>query len=162
MLKSTGYADINLVKENFPSEERINQGKVAFIECYQDIPCNPCTTSCPHDAITITGEITNRPKLDIDKCIGCGICVYNCPGLAIMVIGKDKEDALHTFDIPYEMLPIPEKGDIVKGLNRKGEYICDVTVNRVINGKKQDRTALISVKVPSEYLYEFATIKVGE
>lgn len=162
MLKKTGYQDKQIVKDLFPPLDRLKEGRKAFIECYQKIPCNPCTTSCPHDAITIDGDIINLPQLDLDKCIGCGICVYNCPGLAIMVIGEDDDPYFNTFDIPYEFYPLPQKGDIVKGVNRKGEVLCDVMILRVLNNKAQDKTALLRVKVPNQYIYDFATIKVGD
>ena len=31
-----------LMKAGIPSKERIRQGRVAVIECVQEIPCNPC------------------------------------------------------------------------------------------------------------------------
>ena len=30
------------------------KGAVVIIECAENIPCNPCSTSCPRQAITIT------------------------------------------------------------------------------------------------------------
>ena len=30
-----------------PSEERMKKGRVAVIECVQEIPCNPCEGTCP-------------------------------------------------------------------------------------------------------------------
>ncbi|MCF7927201.1 MAG: 4Fe-4S binding protein [Candidatus Izimaplasma sp.] len=162
MLKKTGYQEKEIVKKEFPPLKHLKKGPKAFIECYQKIPCNPCTTSCPHDAITIKGDIINRPKLDLAKCVGCGICVYNCPGLAIMVVGQADNPDYKTFDIPYEFYPLPNKGDRVLGLNRKGEELGMFTVLRVLNNKRQDKTALVRVKVPNEFLYDFATIKVGE
>ena len=35
-----------------PSEERMRQGRVAVIECVQEIPCNPCSFLCKFNAIT--------------------------------------------------------------------------------------------------------------
>ena len=78
MLRTTGVAPIDLVKERFPNKQRYQKKAVAFIECYQDIPCNPCVTSCPFDAIEIIGEITNQPKVLPDLCTGCGICEKVC------------------------------------------------------------------------------------
>ena len=33
--------------------DRIRKGPVAVIECYEEIPCDPCRTSCPKKAITL-------------------------------------------------------------------------------------------------------------
>jgi len=46
MLEKTGIATQEMVMNVFPSIERINKGPVAVIECFQNIPCNPCQTAC--------------------------------------------------------------------------------------------------------------------
>ena len=118
MLEVKGYPTKDQVKEKFPTD--LIKPK-AIIECYQEIPCNPCETSCPFDAITIGRDINKRPVIDFDKCTGCGVCVYSCPGLAIMV--ANVKDDLAYYKIPYELLPLPKKGDIWQGINRKGEQL---------------------------------------
>ena len=44
-----------------PPEERMAKGRVAVIECVQEIPCNPCENACRLGAITIGEQITNLP-----------------------------------------------------------------------------------------------------
>ncbi len=162
MLEKTGVATVKQVHEVFPSMERINKGPVAVIECYQEIPCNPCYKSCRFQAITDLSQINTIPEVIEDRCTGCGVCVYNCPGLAIMIVdGSYSEDKI-LFKIPYEFTPLPEKDQVVRGLNRKGEYICNAEVIRVQNTKHMDRTPVIHVLVPREYLYEFRNIEMGE
>lgn len=58
--------------------------------------CKACETACPQDAITVTRELPERPKLvsgeieiDKDTCIYCGICEEMCPAEAIK-LNKDK------------------------------------------------------------------------
>ena len=90
MIKRTGVPTKEQIKGKFPSLEQLTKPK-AIIECYQEIPCNPCSTSCPVGAITIGEDINQIPIIDFDRCTGCGMCVYSCPGLAIMV-ASIKED----------------------------------------------------------------------
>ena len=156
MLKTTGVASKELVKSRFPKDEHLIRPK-AITECYEDIPCNPCSTSCPFDAIHIGDDINTPPKVDFDKCTGCAICVYNCPGLAIFTV-QELENHLR-FKIPYELLPLPNPGDMWQGVDRAGNVICNVVVEKVTNTKKQDKTVLIQVLVDKEYLHEFVTIR---
>ena len=156
MIKQTGVPSLEQVKSKFPDESMLVKPK-AIIECYQEIPCNPCSTSCPFDAITIGDDINQIPKIDFSICTGCGSCVYSCPGLAIM-IAKVKDDKAY-FKVPYEQLPIPEKGEIWLGVNRNGEVICDAIIEGILKNNMTDRTTVVSVSVPKKYLYEFITIR---
>ena len=106
-----------------PTEKRFAQGAVAVIECVQEIPCNPCCDACPRGAITMGDSINNTPVIDFELCNGCGICVSNCPGLAIFLIEKEFEDNREQIGIPCEFLPLPEEGETVDLLNRMGK-IC--------------------------------------
>lgn len=162
MLKETGIPTLEDIKSVFPDEERINKGPVAVIECYQRIPCNPCATSCNRNAIQDFIDINDTPVIEDINCNGCGICISACPGLAIMVIdgGYSEKEAL--FKIPYEFIPIPKEGDIVKGLNRAGKYITDVKVVKVQNPKAFDKTPVIHVAVDKKFLYDFRNIRVEE
>lgn len=156
MLNKTGVPTLEQIKSVFPDKSVLNRSKVV-IECYEEIPCNPCSTSCPFDAITIPDDINTRPKADYDKCTGCGICVYSCPGLAIINV-KVEEDS-NLFKIPYEFVPYPVIGETMHAVNRSGDVIGDCTIERVTITKKQDRTVLLSVRVPKEFLYDFITVR---
>ncbi|MGV8146742.1 MAG: 4Fe-4S binding protein [Alkaliphilus sp.] len=161
MFESTGIATSEMIMKTFPANERLEKGSVAIIECYKEIPCNPCATACRRDAIKTFVDINDLPELNHEKCNGCSLCVSNCPGLAIMVIDKNYSESEALFKIPFEFKPLPLVGDIVKGINRSGEYICDVKVVKVQNAKSFDRTVLLSLMVKKEYLYDFITIEVG-
>lgn len=162
-----GGARMDLVSEetvraNFPSIDRINKGPVAIVECFQNIPCNPCTTSCNRNAFNEMLDINDLPVIDVDICNGCTICVSKCPGMAIMVIdGSYSEDEV-VFKIPYEFLPLPKVGDIVKGINRAGEYITDVKILRVTNPKSFDKTPIVNCIVNKDFLYDFRNIRLGD
>jgi Fe-S-cluster-containing hydrogenase component 2 len=156
MLNKTGVPTLEQIKSRFPEKSNLVRPK-AITECYEEIPCNPCSTSCPFEAIYIGENINTPPKVDFEKCTGCGICVYSCPGLAIFTV-QELDDKLR-FKIPYEMLPYPTKGEIWDGVNRDGKVICNVEIEKVQLSEKQDKTALISVLVDKEFLYDFVTIR---
>lgn len=152
MLEKTGVPTAEQIEKAFPSEERLAKGPVAIIECYQNIPCNPCFTACNRNAIEKFEDINDLPKMNHDNCNGCGLCIANCPGLAIMVVDAtySKDEAL--IKIPYEFMPLPKEEQTVKGLDRKGQYVCDVKIVKVLNSKALDRTPIVSIAVPREYM----------
>lgn len=140
-----------------PSDERIKKGPVAFIECVQEIPCNPCEEACPYGAITVGKPITNLPKLDEEKCIGCGTCIAACPGLAIFMLNGSKQKAEVSF--PYEYYPLPQKGDVVDCVDREGKLVVKGTVLRVVKSPRYDATAVLTVEVPMKYIKIVRSIK---
>lgn len=154
MLYKTGVPTKELVKKRFP--DSIVKPK-AIIECYEEIPCNPCSTSCPFGAISIGEDINKTPELDVNKCTGCAVCVYSCPGLAIMV-AQDLGEKIR-FKIPYEMLPAPVVGEVWDAVNREGKVIGRAVIERVTNGNAQDRTQLVQLVVGKELQYEFVSIR---
>ncbi|MBW2487610.1 MAG: hypothetical protein JRE72_09330, partial [Deltaproteobacteria bacterium] len=56
----TGYLSDEELKNGpgIPGEARRRKGAVAVLECLEDIPCNPCESSCKFDAITVGEDIT--------------------------------------------------------------------------------------------------------
>jgi Pyruvate/2-oxoacid:ferredoxin oxidoreductase delta subunit len=104
MLNRDGVATKEQILSRFPSNEVLVKAK-AITECYEEIPCNPCATSCPFDAIHIGEDINTKPVVDFDLCTGCGICVYSCPGLAIVTVQIVNDKA--RFKLPYEFRPLP-------------------------------------------------------
>ena len=142
-----------------PSEARMRRGRVACIECVQEIPCNPCEGICPGGAITVGEQITNLPHLQEQKCTGCGLCVAGCPGLAITLVDKSVSDAEADIDFPFEYLPLPNVGDTVDAVSRAGEVICKGRVMRVNKPAAYAGTAVIRLRVPMEYADEVRSMK---
>lgn len=143
-----------------PSEKRRRQGPVAAIECLQDIPCNPCESSCNVDAIVVGDDITNIPHLLEDKCIACQTCVYICPGQAIFMIDESLPDDRASVMMPYEYRPLPEPGDVVTALDRAGRELGDATVLKVRQTKKMDQTATVTIEVPRQWSMQSRAIKL--
>lgn len=148
-----GYPSWEELKKfnRIPSDERFAKGPVAVIECIQDIPCNPCEGACKFDAICVGEPITNLPQLQEEKCIGCGICVAQCPGLAIFVVDKTYSETKATVSFPHEFLPLPEKGQKVIAVDRAGKPVCEAVVVRVVNPESNDHTPVVTVAIPKEY-----------
>jgi len=131
-----------------PSRNRMERGACAVIECAQAIPCNPCVTACPEQAISIGTPLTRLPVLMEDACTGCGLCVAICPGLAIFNIELNYDEKHSRISLPYEFYPLPAVDDPVHVLGRNGEKLCSSRVLKVITAKKFDHTAVISFLVP--------------
>lgn len=161
MLAKNGFLDVEEVMDipGFPGMETLNNKKCVVIECKQNIPCNPCESACPHHAITIGNPITNLPVVDAEKCIGCGLCVAQCPGQACFLVDMSHKE-YDTVTLPYEYYPLPEKEQEVYGLGRDGKYLVKAVVLRVVLTKKNDRTAVIEVKVPKGYGMKVRNISV--
>ena len=161
MLRKDGIPTAEDIAKVLPSAERLAKGPVAIAECFQEIPCNPCSTACPFKAIKVEPDINATPDVHFDECTGCGTCVLRCPGLAIFVVDCSYSDTMAKVSMPYEYLPVPAKGDIVKGLNRAGEVLGDFEVTRVIRGNAKNKTYVITVEVPKELVMEVRNIRVG-
>lgn len=142
-----------------PSEARMNRGRVACIECVQEIPCNPCEGLCKFGAISVGEQITNLPCLDEEKCTGCGMCVAGCPGLAITIIDKNYSDEEATIDFPFEYLPLPAQGDIVQASGRDGSVICPGRILRVTKLPAYAGTAVIRMAVAKEHIDEVRSMR---
>lgn len=142
-----------------PSAARRRKGPVAVIECPQDIPCNPCESSCNAGAITVGDDITALPQLDEEKCIGCRSCVPICPGQAIFMVDESLPDNKATVMMPYEYRPLPEKGQAVTALDRSGRELGPATVTAVRQTKKMDQTATVTIELPRDWAMQARAIK---
>lgn len=133
-----------------------------IIHCLQEIPCNPCTTVCPVNAIKIDGEgLLGTPRYT-ENCIGCGKCVLICPGLAITLVDyrKDKENPLVT--LPYEVGNFMIKeGDLVEVNDIDANSLGHYPVVSVQSYPKQ-RTQLVKVQVDREIAKKVASFRIQE
>ncbi len=138
-----------------------DQGWRPILHCYEEIPCNPCTTVCAYDSIQLsgaTGTIMDLPEFD-GKCIGCAKCVLICPGLAITLVRRSKDETLAEVMLPHEFNHDYEAGDPVTLRDRDGTSVGTGTILRTRFNKKH-RTHLITVEVPLEIATDVAGILV--
>jgi sarcosine oxidase subunit alpha len=132
-----------------------------IIHCYQEIPCNPCTTVCPYDSIQLRGEtgtIMDLPYFS-GKCIGCGQCLLICPGLAITLVRRSKNEGYAEVMLPHEYNHRFEAGEEVPLRDQDGSSL---TVGKVLRTRfsKKHRTHVITVEVPEELAVNVAGILV--
>ena len=145
----SGVISRDMIK--MPSEKHLKRG-VAIIECVQEIPCNPCVDVCPFGAISME-DLNALPKIDYDKCVGCGRCVSVCPGLAIFLVKIEGKNGFVT--LPYEMLPIPKVGEVVKVLDREGKVVGK---GEIVKVRVENKTGIITVKVDRNLIMEVRNI----
>ncbi|MBR1913021.1 MAG: FAD-dependent oxidoreductase [Treponema sp.] len=147
----------NLLTKGFIGDDEIvrfpgftkQKGLHPVIECTQNIPCNPCQDSCKKKCIKIGSRITALPCVDAQSsCIGCGMCIANCSGQAIFLVDEDFEPGYATVTLPYEFLPLPEKGEHGKALSRSGQVLCDAEIVQIKSSPLFDKTHLLTMKVP--------------
>jgi Fe-S-cluster-containing hydrogenase component 2 len=124
-----------------------------FIDCPEEIPCNPCEAACPFGAIRIPGNITARPVVDTKKCTGCGNCITACPGQACFVIDPDFGPGEGTVDFPYEYVPLPEPGLSVQAMDNNGEKVCTGQVVQVLSPPRGGKTHIVRIRVPAVKVY---------
>lgn len=147
-LASSGIPELADVAAVLPGQARLAAGPVAIIECFQEIPCDPCSAACPQGAIRPFARVCDLPEMDHGLCNGCGVCVARCPGLAIFVIDLSGDGPTGTVQMPYEYLPLPQAGDEVWALDRHGAVLGPAKVVSSRRPRAFDRTALITLELP--------------
>ena len=157
MLAVNGIPTTEDLRDVLPADERLKQGPVAVIECFQQIPCNPCAEACPRGAITMPGSISERPLFDEAKCNGCGLCVTRCPGLAIFVVDYDWSPVAALLKIPYEFAPLPASGEVVEAIDRAGKTVGAATVQRV--QQQANRTTVLWLAVDKTIAMDVRNIR---
>lgn len=160
-LKRTGAPSMEELTAcaTYPSMEVFRKGPTLVVECIEEIPCNPCETSCPQGAITVGDPIINLPQIDRSKCTTCGLCIAACPGLAVYMKDYTYSENTATVSFPYEYYPLPTVGQTVTVVGRLGEPLCQGTVRKVANPKVNNKTAVITVEYPKEYFEAAVNMK---
>jgi len=144
----------------FPDEEDLEDGPVAVVECPEEIACNVCEAACPFGAIKVGREIKSVPEIDPEKCVGCGQCVSQCPGLAVYLVDMNYTDEKALLTIPYEFSPLPEEGESVTGITREGNKSSPVKVEGV--DEKENGTAIVKILVPKPEIHRIRGISIEE
>lgn len=146
----------------FPAASCKAKGIHPVIECTQNIPCNPCSDACKFGCILMDKDIVKLPEINAEaKCGGCGMCVTSCSGQAIFLVNEDYEPGYATVGLPYEFLPYPEKGAKGMALDRSGAPVCEAEVVSCICSKAMDKTAILTMKVPLEFVNEARFFRAG-
>jgi ferredoxin len=136
------------VKEREPIDKET--GVFPVFHCTQEVPCNPCISVCPVNALrTEEDSITGLPYMpDLDKCIGCLSCVGICPGLAITIVDYRKDPERPTVTLPYEVWrKNVEKGAVVTLTDNEGAWLGKYEVENLVSNPKYPGTLLVQIKV---------------
>lgn len=160
-LKYTGapsWEELN-ASSAFPDDSVRRRGPLAIIECIEQIPCNPCESACPKGAIRVGDPITNLPKVDAKLCVGCGLCVAKCPGLAIYVKDYTHGETTATLSFPFEYYPLPKAGMQVQLVGRHGEAICEGTICKVVLASSADHTAVVTASFDKTYFDDVVSMR---
>ena len=73
----------------FPNpSEYFHSNYQAVVNAADCTECENCVDVCPMEALSIVNEVST---VDLNRCIGCGVCVTDCTGSAIMLKAKDKK-----------------------------------------------------------------------
>jgi Fe-S-cluster-containing hydrogenase component 2/bacterioferritin-associated ferredoxin len=131
-----------------------------IIHCVQEIPCNPCTTSCPTNSIKIKGDsIMGLPVYD-GACAGCGKCLYICPGLAISLIDFREDKDFPTVALPYEVFnKAVKEGDELEVMDIEANSLGMFKVTGVVSNK-QYKTQQVKFKMPKELAQRAISFKI--
>lgn len=151
------------ISEELPE---VTAGVLPIIHCTQEIPCNPCSSLCPHGLIFVdTKDIRQIPSFLGNSycCEACERCVAGCPGLAITLVDSRGNPAMPIVSIPYEFTREEiRKSDIVTVLDTEGTPLADLEVLSVHSIANIDRTLVVQVQAPQEIANRIAGIRVQE
>ena len=137
----------SVVRREPPSKE---EGVFPVFHCFQEVPCNPCTSVCPQHAIhTENDTITGLPYFtDSEDCTGCASCVAVCPGLSVTLVDYRKDPEHPLVILPYEVWR--EKvavGRKVPVTDVDGAILGYYAVEKVKTRKKYPGTLMVHIRV---------------
>ena len=142
------------------------EGVMPVFHCTQEIPCNPCSTLCPHGLIYVNeNDIREIPSFLGDGfcCEACEQCVAGCPGLAITLVDYRNNPESPIVSIPYEFSREPlENNDIVTAMDTEGKSLGKYEVVSVHQIPTSDRTYIVQISVPRKLAIKIAGIQIQE
>lgn len=140
-------------------------GVFPIFHCYQEVPCNPCTSVCPAGAIkTERNEITGLPYMvDLNVCSGCAGCIAVCPGLAVTLVDYRENPGHPLVTLPYEVWrDRVTVGQKVPVTDSDGAVLGYYPVEKVRTRRKYPGTLLVQVRIDSAVAKAAAGIWVQE
>jgi len=139
---------------------QITQGVMPIIHCLQEIPCNPCSTICPTNSITLQNDPIMGIPVYEGNCTGCGMCVAICPGLAITLVDYRLDEMNPLVVIPYEVSNHKiAVGDKVITTDIDGNHLGEFPVIKIRKHKKTI-TDLVSVQVPQKIAQKIVSFQI--
>jgi len=129
--------------------------------CSEEIPCNPCTTVCPTNAIhlrPLRGTIMDLPYFDNTKCIGCMSCVSICPGLAVSLVRRVADDSAEVV-LPWEFEADFDIGHEMELVDQDGRFLEKAKVVAKRHNKKNN-TWLLTFRTSVQNASSIAGIRV--
>ena len=141
------------------------EGVFPVFHCFQEVPCNPCTSVCPQHAIhTENDTITGLPYYtDSQDCTGCASCVAVCPGLSVTLVDYRKDPEHPLVILPYEVWR--EKvavGRKVPVTDVDGAILGYYAVEKVKTRKKYPGTLMVHIRVDRPVAKQVVGIWVQE
>ena len=163
ILKSKPGINVNVEEEQQPEAE---EGVFPVIHCTQEIPCDPCSTLCPHGLIDVdTQDIRQVPTFLGNGfcCEACEKCVAGCPGLAITLVDYRVNKNYPIISVPYEFTQETIKAkDVVTALDTEGNQLGEYEVYSLHPIPTSDRTLIVQLQAPKEIASKIAGIRIQE
>lgn len=151
----------NVFSEDLPN---LAEGVVPVFHCSQEIPCDPCSSLCPHGLIVVDKkDIRSVPTFIGNNycCEVCEKCVAGCPGLAITLVDYRANPDKPIISIPYEFTSeVVTRDDIVTILDTEGNSLGDTEIFDIHSIKTSDRTMIIQVEADKETAPHIAGIRI--
>ncbi|MHB8134333.1 MAG: FAD-dependent oxidoreductase [Anaerolineaceae bacterium] len=162
-------AEILKSKPGVEIEEYIpeyQEGVIPVFHCTQEIPCNPCSTLCPHGLIFIDSKDIRQLPTFLGNgycCEVCEQCVVGCPGLAITLVDYRKDPLQPIISIPFEFKREPlESINRVTAMDTEGNSIGKFEVVSIHKTKDSDRTSVVHIEAPREIATRIAGIQIQD
>ncbi len=147
--------------EDIPDQ---SEGVVPIFHCTQEIPCDPCSSLCPHGLIVIDQKDIRAVPSFIGNnycCEVCEKCVAGCPGLAITLVDYRANPDKPIVSIPYEFSSGRiTRDDTVMILDTEGNSLGEVEIIDIHSIASSDRTMIIQVEAAKEIAPYIAGIRI--
>lgn len=138
-------------------------GVFPVLHCTQEIPCNPCMTSCPMDLIGTSGHPILGIPVYSGGCIGCRKCVAVCPGLAVTLVDFRRDPLKPTVTLPWEFRDdLFETGRIVEVMDWEGGSLGEGRVLGVKPAPGFPSTRLLDIQVEASIAGRAAGVRVQD